>query len=177
MTYSLFHYFEKEQGPFKNLSSLPLEDASQLLARLRREGQVFAGKRTDDYLEIRRDLEQRARELFVAKGGRPRKRYPHYMTMGECVWLRSWYKQSGEIVIDLDQFHEDSVSFTYGDLFPTMRYADGRPYREQVYTKQEILEVIRVYGLPQEWNEDGSKGPERYIEAQVWDDEAIGRFL
>jgi len=37
----------------------------------------------------------------------------------------------------------------------------------------ELPEVIRLYGLPQEWNKDGKLGPERYIEAQVWDDEPL----
>jgi len=30
-----------------------------------------------------------------------------------------------------------------------------------------------AYGLPQEWNADGQGGPERYIEAQVWDEPPI----
>ena len=33
------------------------------------------------------------------------------------------------------------------------------------------------YGLPQDWNADGHSGPERYIEAQVWDDAALAPFL
>ena len=33
------------------------------------------------------------------------------------------------------------------------------------------------YGLPQEWNEDGSKGPERYIEAHVWSNEVIRKYM
>jgi hypothetical protein len=27
------------------------------------------------------------------------------------------------------------------------------------------------------WNPNGDRGPERYIEAQVWDDEAIHSFF
>ncbi|MNP39961.1 hypothetical protein D3C76_1335580 [compost metagenome] len=50
-----------------------------------------------------------------------------------------------------------------------MRYLDGKPYREQVYTKQEIFKIIEQFGLPQEWNKDGKNGPERYIEVQIWD--------
>lgn len=51
-----------------------------------------------------------------------------------------------------------------------MRYDDGKKYRGQVYTLSEIVEVIREFGLPQEWNPLGEHGPERYIEVQVWDD-------
>ena len=33
------------------------------------------------------------------------------------------------------------------------------------------------YGLPQDWNDDGKYGPERYIEAHIWSDDVIGRYL
>jgi hypothetical protein len=42
-----------------------------------------------------------------------------------------------------------------------------------VYTYEEIVEIIKKYGLPQVWNEDGRYGPERYIEVQVWSDEPL----
>ncbi|HLO16004.1 MAG TPA: hypothetical protein VK206_14320, partial [Anaerolineales bacterium] len=69
------------------------------------------------------------------------------------------------------------VSFTYGDSFPAMNYSDGKPYRGQVYMLSELGEVIKRYGLPQEWNPDGKGGPERYIEAQVWDDGPLREYF
>jgi hypothetical protein len=51
-----------------------------------------------------------------------------------------------------------------------MRCLDGKSYRQQVNTLQELPDLVRLYGLPQEWNIDGKAGPNRYIEAQVWDD-------
>ena len=36
---------------------------------------------------------------------------------------------------------------------------------------------IRKYGLPQDWNDDGKHGPERYIEAHVWSDRTVERYL
>lgn len=58
-----------------------------------------------------------------------------------------------------------------------MRYKDGKPYRNQVYTKDEIVRVIEQFGMPQEWNASGDKGPERYIEVQIWDDKPINILL
>ncbi|MDE5802256.1 MAG: hypothetical protein K2I22_04980 [Lachnospiraceae bacterium] len=40
----------------------------------------------------------------------------------------------------------------------------------------DILEIIDKYGLPQDWNDDGKYGPERYIEVHVWSDETIKRY-
>ena len=46
-------------------------------------------------------------------------------------------------------------------------------YQEMI---DEIKEIIAKYGYPQDWNNDGTKGPERYIEAQVWTDDPIKRY-
>jgi len=173
----LSHYYEAQQGPFRNLSHLPHDEAEGLLARIRQSGMTFASRRMGDYLEIRRDLEDRVRGLFIEKGGKPRLARPHYMILGSCAWVTSWYTDGQELRIPLRQFEPEQVSFTYGDTFPAMRLCDGKPYRGQVYTAEELPALIRAYGLPQEWNRDGALGADRYIEAQVWDDAPIRTFL
>lgn len=177
MKINLYHYYERERGPFRNLSSLSREEARAVSRELKSNGDVFASRRQDDYMDIRRELEQRARELFLRKGGRPVLPYPHYMTLGECLWVKSWYREPGEVVISLEDFTPGTVSFTYGDLFPAMRFQDGREYRGQVYTTDEIPGLISRFGFPQEWNPAGEQGPERYIEAQIWDDAILKRYL
>lgn len=176
MTHTLYHYYETHIGPFRNLSSLSTEEALTISEQIKREASTFASKRPPDYITIRRDLERKARELFIAKGGRPSSAYPHYMTLDACDWLETWYRNPGRLCISLEQFPDDSISFTYGDLFPTMRYEDGKPYRKQVYTKHEIKDVIAQFGMPQEWNCLGDQGPERYIEVQIWDEQVIEKF-
>jgi hypothetical protein len=173
----LSHYYEAAHGPFRNLSDLPLAEAEARLERIRQAGEVFASRRAADYLAIRRDLEDQVRQRFVAKGGRPRRLRPHYMILGACPWLLSWYKEGRELRIPLGAFDPAVVSLTYGDTFPAMRYRDGRPYRGQVYTLAELPGLVAAYGLPQEWNSDGQGGPERYIEAQVWDDEPLSAAI
>ncbi|MCH1639957.1 hypothetical protein MJ257_07565 [Paenibacillus timonensis] len=175
--YMLYHYFEKDLGPFRNLSSLPVERALEVSEQIRQEGKSFASRRSAEYMLIRKELEQTARERFIVKGGQPQNAYPHYMTLESCDWLKTWYTRPDWIRINWDEFQETSISFTYGDLFPTMRYQEDKPYRRQVYTKREIVEVIAEYGLPQVWNRLGDHGPERYIEVQIWDDEVLRRFM
>jgi hypothetical protein len=172
----LSHYYEASVGPFVNLSDLPLAEAEQHMARIRQEGQIFASKRSDDYLAIRRDLEERVRNLFIQKGGKPVRQRPHYMVVGSCPWLLEWYIDGRELRIPLADFSPDTVSITYGDTFPAMRYDDGKPYRKQVYTLDELPGLIEQFGLPQEWNRDGKHGPDRYIEAQIWDDAPLRNF-
>ncbi|NHN32640.1 hypothetical protein [Paenibacillus agricola] len=159
-----------QYGPFRNLSDLEPEEAEKVLNEIRFQKKGFASKRSKDYLTIRRSLELKARELFILKGGKPKLSFPHYMTVGECPWLLEWFENGKELQIPITDFDPDTISFTYGDLFPTMRYQDGKIYRSQVYTLNEIYQVINDFGLPQEWNREGNNGPDRYIEVQVWDD-------
>jgi hypothetical protein len=170
------HYYEAARGPFRNLSDLTASEADYILDALRRQGDVLASKRSADYLRIRCELEEHVRQLFIAKGGKPIRLRPHYYVLGSCSWLLSWYTQGCELKIPLAEFDSDQISFTYGDTFPAMRVQDGKPYRRQVYVLDELADVIQRYGLPQEWNADGARGPERYIEAQVWSDYAIEKY-
>ncbi len=174
---TLHHYYEAAQGPFRNLSDLSLAEAEVVLEGIRREGSIFASRRAPDYMCVRRELEARIRQLFIARGGRPRRAVPHYMTLGPCPWVKEWYRDGRELCIPLGAFDPLSISFTYGDLFPAMRYRDGKPYRGQVYTVSDLPELVHRFGLPQEWNPEGKLAPERYIEAQVWDDAPLAPFI
>ncbi len=169
----LAHYYEDELGPFRSLSDLPPDQAEAVLGQIRAAGATFASRRTEDYLAIRRGLEERVRQAFIAKGGAPRRLRPHYMILGACPWLLQWYRHGRELRIPLAAFAATVISFTYGDTFPAMRYQDGKPYRGHVYTLAELPTLVRAYGLPQEWNNGGRLGPDRYIEAQIWDDEPL----
>ena len=173
----LSHYYERARGPFVNLSDLPPDEADSILESIRRKGVGFASQRASDYLPIRRELETRVRTLFRQKGGDPLRERPHYMILGACSWVKEWYVDGREVRIPLAAFDPTRVSFTYGDTFPAMRFQDGKPYRGQVYTLTELPDLIRLYGLPQEWNPTGEHGPDRYIEAQIWDDDPLRPYL
>ena len=173
----LSHYYEAGDGPLRNLSDLPGEEAEAVLQTIRRAGDRFASQRQADYLPVRRELEERVRRLFIDKGGKPQRERPHYFVVGECPWLKSWYVNGCELRIPLAKFKPEILSFTYGDTFPAMRFMDDKPYRGQVYTLDELPGLIEQYGLPQVWNAEGRLGPERYIEAQVWDDEPLRNTL
>ncbi len=171
----LYHYYERHKGTFLNLSDLPLAKAQRVLDTLKAESTVMAAQRYDGYLERRIELEQLARRLFIAKGGKPKRAVPHTMVVGPCAWLETWYEEPASVRLALAAFAPNTLSFTYGDLFPTFspHVTDGREYRRTVYTLDEISGIIEKYGLPQDRNRDGAFGPERYVEVQVWDDGPI----
>ncbi|KOP67956.1 hypothetical protein AMS62_23885 [Bacillus sp. FJAT-18019] len=177
MALFLYHYYDAATGPFRNLSALSVNEERQIQKGLKQNTDWYASQRADDYMTIRREVELLAREQFIAKGGRPTKEYPQYMTLGPCEWIKGWYPNGEEIKLLLDDVNPEIMSFTYGDLFPTMRYKDDKPYRGKVYLKDDILGLVNEYGWPQDWNKHGDLGPERYIEAQIWDDHSIRPFL
>ena len=174
----LYHYYEKQKGPFLNLSRLEIDEAKSIQNKILKNEKVFASERPDDYLERRKELEHIAYTIFVKKGGRPQKKYPHYMVVEECKWLETWYKTPAFIKIPIQIFDMNKVSFSYGDLFPAFSDSlNNKEYSNQIYTYTEILEIVKKYGLPQEWNTDGKYGPERYIEAQIWDNGLIEKYI
>ena len=170
----LYHYYEKANGPLLNLSRLKISAAQEILDRFKKENKVFAAHRYDGYLKRRHELEKIILELFIKKNGKPRSEYPHYFVVEECKWLETWYIEPEYIRLPIDSISSDIVSFTYGDMFPIFsdlpNKHDDKEYRRQLYTYSEIQLIIEKYGLPQEWNPRGEFGPERYVEAHVWDE-------
>ena len=172
----LYHYYDKKTGPFRNLSDLSEEEANQVLLTIKEnKPDSMCAKRQESYIADRRRFEEILRSEFSKKGGKIERKAPHYLVVGECPWLQSWYEDCEFVVIDTKDLDLETVSFTYGDSHPTFsdRVNDGKEYRKKLYTYDEILKVIDKYGLPQEWNPDGEYGPERYVEVHVWSDKGI----
>ncbi len=138
----------------------------------------LCAQRNDEYVKRRHNCERMLREAFAAKGGIMEIDSPHYMVLGYSPWLSTWFEECDYIKIPVDEFDLRTVSFTYGDSMPTFsdKVNDGKEYRKKVYMYDEILEIIDKYGMPQEWNDGGKYGPERYIEAHVWSDKVIEKY-
>ena len=172
----LYHYFDKKTGPFKNLSELSEEEAERILLSIKEnKPDSMCAKRQESYIADRRRFEEILRLEFGKKSGKIERNVPHYLVVGECQWLQTWYEDCDVVVVDTDDLDTDTISFTYGDSHPTFsdKVNDGKEYRKKLYTYDEILKVIEKYGLPQEWNPNGEFGPERYVEAHVWSDKGI----
>ena len=172
----LYHYYDKRSGPFKSLTALPVEQRNLVLEKIKIERpDSMCAKRDLQYIEKRCRCEAILKKEFIAKGGIVEIDSPHYMVVEHSPWLSTWYEQGDFLRIPIDDFDVRKISFTYGDSMPTFSplVNDGKEYRKQVYTYKEILQIINKYGLPQDWNDDGAHGPERYIEAHIWSDEPI----
>lgn len=175
----LYHYYDKTIGPFVNLSELPIDKAKAVLDTIKLvKPNSQSAKRHDKYVEYRHNCENLIRSEFAKKGGVINRLSPHYMVIEHSPWLSTWHENSALIKIPIEEFDIRTISFTYGDSMPTFSPTinDGKEYRKKLYTYDEIIGIIEKYGLPQDWNDDGKYGPERYIEVHVWSDETINKY-
>lgn len=161
---------------------MPIEEAKAVLDAIKRtKPDVQSAKRQPEYMENRHYFEEILKTEFEKKGGVIRRKSPHYMVVEHSPWLSTWFEDSACIKIPIEEFDLKTISFTYGDSHPVFsprpNRMDGKEYRKKLYTYDEILVIIGKYGLPQDWNDDGRFGPERYIEAHVWCDDTIKRYL
>ncbi len=176
----LYHYYEKNIGPFHSISDLPDEEAESVLRRIRTEKpDAFMAKRPEDYVKKRRYFEGILREEFLKKGGLIERDTPHYFVVEAVPFFEKWYEQTAYVEVDAESLDLRTVSFTYGDSHPTFsgKVKDGKEYRNRLYTYDEIIKIIDKYGLPQIWNPDFKHGPEGYVEVQVWSDRGLERWL
>ena len=178
----LYHYFDKAVGPFISLSDIPIEEAKAIMDKIKqaRPGTLHAG-RHPEYMERRHRNENKLKTLFMQKGGTIKRHAPHYLVIEHSPWLSTWFEDSCFVKIPIDEFDTNTISFTYGDMFPvfntmSQHKMSDKEWHNTVYTYDEILEIIDKYGLPQQWNNDGAHGPSRYIEACVWCDETIRKY-
>lgn len=160
---------------------MPIDEASAVLEAIKAtKPNAQSASRQPTYMKRRHEIEEILRTEFTKKGGIIQRKAPHYMVVEYSPWLVTWFENSANLKIPITEFDLKTVSFTYGDAFPVFsdnrHKMDDKEYRRQLYTYDEILLLIEKYGLPQAWNEDGSHGPERYIEAHIWCDKTVARY-
>ena len=178
----LYHYYDKETGPFVNLSDLPIDEAIAVLNTIKqtKPKSQSATRSPAGYMKRRHEIEEILKTEFTKKGGIIRRKAPHYMVVEHSPWLATWFDDAAYIKIHISEFDLNTVSFTYGDAFPVFsensHKMDSKEYRRKLYTYNEILTIIEKYGYPQDWNNDGAHGPSRYIEAHIWCDDVIGKY-
>jgi hypothetical protein len=186
----LCHYYEKSCAPFRTITSLPLEEAVTALRAWRADNPSSGVTTPEWYLNRRYNMEKTVRDKFIAAGGKPVRTAPVYFTLGPNKGMETWYNNPACIKIPVREFDPDSVSFTYGDMFAVFNASlnTGEPWWGQVYKYDGILKLIDKYGFPEDPEYNMKKRyfpfPDgknigmylKYIEAQVWSDEALNKY-
>jgi len=167
---------------------LPHDEAVKTLGEIQKINPNLVNPQIEWFLSQRREMENKVRELFIKKGGKPKRAFPYYMTVGEDKYLSTWFNEPCSLKIDISEFDLDTVSFTYGDMFPVFnpKLNDGKEYRNNVYKYDEIVKIIEKYGYPEEIEysfREKIYPPDapvnhylKFVEAHIWDDETVARF-
>lgn len=178
------HYYLPDRRPFLNLSELDDSVLDLVLTELREKHSKGELKRTfpDSYVEERRKTERHIRQHFVRKGGKPTRSYPHYFVLGESTTLRDMEADLREVRIPLSEVYPKLLSFTWPDSMASLELAEDpqlrKPYHGQVFTLQEIAEVVRHHGSPVDGlMRTAQHGYINYIEAQLWSDEPVAKYV
>lgn len=134
-----------------------------------------------DYLKTRQKIENRLRQLFVARGGKPRRKYPFYFVLGQSSWFHHLIAEHLEVRIALSSLNPYTTSFTFPDSYVALS-SNERPYHGQVFLLSELESVVSRYGIPKDEKPSDYqsywKGNfEKYIEFQLWEDEIVQPFI
>jgi hypothetical protein len=110
-------YFKKGRPIFENI--LDIEDKSELERIVRDINIKEPGNRdSENYLNKRIEFEKYLYDEVVRKGLRPKLNHPIYMFLGKKRYYgsknRPW-NNTGWVSINLTEFSNDNVSFTYVD--------------------------------------------------------------
>jgi hypothetical protein len=116
VNYCLYHYFERDFGPFMSLTALPFEEAKQLQLEKKAAGKPV-NPDIEGFLRKRYSRDEQLRNAFIEHGGRPKNTAPVYFMLGEHRQWESAYETPAVIKIPLEEFDPLTVSFTYGDSF------------------------------------------------------------
>ena len=185
------HYFRSSRGPFLNLSDLEGETLRDVIVQLvgERDQGLHSRSFGPTYVRMRRIVEDRLRECFVAIGGEPQRSAPHYFVLGESPWFRGLASDMSEVRIALKDLPEDQTTVTWSDSFGAMKIAldfdlpyTSAPHHGRVFRLGDIAELFATYGMPEvDEGEDYQtyleRSPDRFVEIQLWSDEPIQQYL
>ena len=185
--YYLYHYYERDFGPFMPLTALQINEAKNILLAQKAAGK-FHNPDIDGFLQKRYDRDKLLREMFIKRGGKPECTAPVYMMLGEHKQWESAYEKPAVIKIPLDEFDPLTVSFTYGDSFAILNpllFGDEE-YWNKVYFTDEILQIIDRLGFPPHVEYDFKRGiyPKdkninlhlKYVEAHIWSNTVLDKY-
>jgi len=183
----LHYYYNRDLGPFKMLTDLPIEQARQLITQ---KTATKSTKNTDveGFLRMRYDCDARLHREFAARGGKITRQNPVYMMLGDHPPWATAYENPAMIKIPLAEIDPMTVSFTYGDSFVVLNPGkfESEEYWGKVYFRDEILELINRIGYPPQVEYDfkdenyAKYTPAAdhllYVEAHVWCDDLLDRY-
>ena len=178
------HYHRADRPAFANLSEVAQVEVDRVLTGLLGGSRRRFGPR---YLSLRRATEARARGLFVAAGGRPVRRCPHYFVLGSSPWFAGLYDVPREIRLPLSALPPEVTSFTWTDSITALGLGEPLGVPGPSESWQRGLHLLGDLDLSRA-DEAATTGTadydgyqrhvlQHYVEVQLWSDEPVAQYL
>ena len=180
----LYHYFEKNQPPFRTLTSLPFYEAKKIVSAWEIGGEEW----TNNFLNLRYHRDEALRNKFITIGGKPVRTAPIYFTLNANEGMKTWFNEPDCIEISMSEFEPDTVSFTYGDSFAVLNSEldTGEEWWNRVFHYDGIIKLIDKYGFPEDPPYHMKKRifPKDkniqhcllFVEAHIWSDKVLDKY-
>lgn len=180
----IYHYYEKNQLPFRTLTSLPFDEAKVILCENLADNET---RWVDSFLNLRYERDKTLREKFISIGGKPIRTTPVYFTLGTNEGMKTWFDEPVWVKIPVGELDSDTVSFTYGDSFAVLNPSldTGEEWWGKIFRYNDIVRLIDKYGYPNDLPYDMKNRifPTdkninhclKFIEAHIWDDSILDK--
>ncbi|MBX9765989.1 MAG: hypothetical protein K2X47_01850 [Bdellovibrionales bacterium] len=161
----IVHYSRGE--PFRSISEIPKEHLLEMLTKLDETNSWGLNRFLDsEYLPRRIKVEQRIRQEFMRKGGKPELLHPIYFFLGNHTGFEK-NKRNVPYRINLNDLPPHVASFTYGDSMFSM----CENYRQKLgheYLSNLCAQVYRLEDLQTLHFAMRDLSPKLHIECQFW---------
>lgn len=154
-----YHIFEKEIGVLARLTV----GNHQKNKTIKHHGLV-SERDLCSYWNLRKIIEQRMYNRFVAKGGIPQTKSPFYFSLDHPVDIK-YYHNPIDVKCKVKYFLSNTISFCLGDSFNVFLPQNQRKKIRKLFLLHEMNEVLLEYG-----DSFTEVSDSNYIEMQLWDE-------
>jgi len=180
------HYYLSDRKPFLNLSDLSKEEMKPIVDGLnnrRKEGETYRGF-SDWYFLQREEAEINLRKVYIEKGGMPKRKSPHYFTLGKSIGYEWVYKNNFKTIEIPINLIKSNLLFSIGDTLWTFAKSynpnqkiKNRWYQGNLYSYEETKEIINKIELDLNSHDSINKNQIFCIETFIWCDDELNELL
>ena len=170
------NYSDSRCSPFRSITRLSDEEAYKLAEELSQNAgstftsfSRFTASDFDGYYRKRKRTEEWLYSKIIDLGIKPKSKTPLYFVLGESSYLNKWYEKGNKTKLLLKDIRPEDISFTYGDSMSRMDSKDRMdPFNIEtlILFLHERTDDISSYMAELDKQN-------RYIEAQLWNDDYL----
>ncbi len=183
---TIVHYYLPDKEPFQNLFDLEASELESVAAELNKRKEEGLSNRgfPDWYFKQRVVAEQALRKAYIEKGGNPKRKSPHYFTLGRSIGFEWVYKENFKTIEIPIALVESELYFSIGDTLWTFAEShnpdakwENKWYQGKLYNYRETLEILNELKVDLSCDSSINKHKIFCIETFIWSDTELKSLL